>query len=498
MSLFSASHAPTVFASTVAEPPPADALDSLLLDDSAPDDDRPLAELPTIGRIGRYELKHRLGEGGLGCVYAAWDPLLSREIALKVLNLQLTAEDAPAAEALFLQEARAAARLTHRHIVTVYDAGSSDQGLYLVMERLKGRDLRQALAAGWRPTASQAAHVVRRLAEALSVAHAQGVVHCDVKPANIFLAGDSPKLLDFGIARVTRSGGPGGAGGDAPGHWVGGSPAYMAPEVRDGRPADGRSDVYALGVVLQELLAARQAAQEQPPDAAQRRLAAIAARAVAHDPAQRLGSASLLAQALRLWQAQTSPRRRDGLGPRRWWPALLSLAVLGAVLLWPKARPLPVHPAPVAAAAPAAAVAVPVEATQPAALTAGPSPAATPQTADEAPATATRVAQAGPPPRAERRPRRTEPARAPEAVRPAAATPAAAAVQGQLHLAVTPWAEVEIDGAPAGVTPPLSRLMLSEGAHTIVLRNADFPPHQVRVTVSSEQPTVVRHRFGSP
>jgi serine/threonine-protein kinase len=142
---------------------------------------------------------------------------------------------------------------------------------------------------------------------------------------------------------------------------------------------------------------------------------------------------------------------------------------------------------------------VPVVVTQNAARLAEPSPATTAATADPTRGvTGAGAAQASPTVRPDRRPRKAEPTRAPEVARPAPPPPAAPAVQGQVHLAVTPWAEVEIDGAAAGVTPPLSRLTLPEGAHTIVLRNADFPPHQVRITVSSDQPAVVRHRFGSP
>ena len=113
--------------------------------------------LSTIGHIGRYALKYRIGEGGLGTVYAAHDPLLSRLIAIKTLNLEISAEQRPAFNAMFLNEARAAASLSHPNIVTVFDAGVSDDNAYIAMELLKGRDLRQLRLGGWRPTPAQAA-----------------------------------------------------------------------------------------------------------------------------------------------------------------------------------------------------------------------------------------------------------------------------------------------------------------------------------------------------
>ena len=314
------------FAATVAEDPAAadSGTDDIVLDDAPPADDRPFDELPTIGHIGRYALKYRLGEGGLGTVYAALDPLLSRPIAVKMLHVEVAPEHRAALEASFLQEARAAAGLNHPHIVTVHDAGTSEQGLYIAMERLKGADLRQLLQRGWRPAPARAATIVRRVADALAYAHDKGVVHCDVKPANIFMVGrTSPKVLDFGIARVGHS--PGGQPHSA---FAAGSPYYMAPEQLNGGPVDRRCDVYALGAVLYELLSGRKpfsgGTLDDIVDAALHRepvplgelnrklppgLVAIVHRALNKDPAQRFRSARRLSQALRLWSAeQPAPR----------------------------------------------------------------------------------------------------------------------------------------------------------------------------------------------
>ncbi len=294
----------------------------------------------TLSQVGRYTIKGQLGQlgqGGLGQVHEAWDPLLSRTVALKTLHVNLDPNLAPEARAaldtLFLNEARAAAGLNHPHIVTVYDAGVAPQGVYIAMERLQGRDLREALAQGWHPTPVQAAQLVRRVADALAYAHARGVVHCDVKPANIFLDADNrPKVLDFGIARVAHHslGANDLHDTDSP---ILGSPYYLAPEQLEGGVVDARTDIHGLGLVLYELLTGRKAfAIAGVPDghmpermvelitqavlsghvpqahlqlaSVPLELSAIAARAMALYPADRYTHASELAQELRRWAEQ--------------------------------------------------------------------------------------------------------------------------------------------------------------------------------------------------
>ncbi len=218
--------------------------------------------LPSIGHIGRYALKYKIGEGGLGTVFAAHDPLLSRLIAIKTLHVDLPQSDREQFNALFLNEAKAAGSLNHPHIVTMYDAGTSEQGTYIAMELLRGKDLRQLLAMGWKPTPAQSAMIVRRVADALSYAHHKGVIHRDIKPANIFMVGRTqPRVLDFGIARIRQAESL--AQRDDPQsrfqEIVGGSPYYMAPEQVERKPVDRRVDVYALGVVLYELLVFKRA-----------------------------------------------------------------------------------------------------------------------------------------------------------------------------------------------------------------------------------------------
>ncbi len=279
--------------------------------------------LPSIGHIGRYALKYVIGEGGLGTVYAAHDPLLSRLIAIKTLHVDLPEAERAQFDDLVLNEARAAGSLNHPYIVTMYDAGSSEQGTYIAMELLKGKDLRQLLAMGWRPTPAQAAVIVRRVADALSYAHHKGVIHRDIKPANIFMVGRTqPRVLDFGIARVRQVEQL--AQRDDPEsrfqEIVGGSPFYMAPEQALRKPVDRRVDVYALGVVLYELLTATRPfmghSLEEIADAVLRKpvkpahevnpgvpkvLSDIAAKAMQRDPDQRTRSARRLSADLREW-----------------------------------------------------------------------------------------------------------------------------------------------------------------------------------------------------
>lgn len=320
--------------SSSASPDPADRPvpgDTLPLD--AAGQGAPSPNLPTIGHIGRYVLKFKVGQGGLGTVFAAYDPLLSRLIAIKTVTPRGASGERESFNTHFLHEARAAASLSHPHIVTVFDAGVSPQGAYIAMELLKGRDLRQMRHDGLRSTPVQAALIVRRVADALSYAHGKGVIHCDVKPANIYMVSPTqPKVLDFGIARIVRP------DDSEPGKLVGGgSPRYMAPEQLRGDPLDRRCDVYSLGVVLYELLTDRNpyarptlnaivqaVLHHEPPLASQLdpsvppSLAAIVARAMQKDPADRYQSARVFSRDLRRWldsELEGSEGRDTGTDP---------------------------------------------------------------------------------------------------------------------------------------------------------------------------------------
>jgi serine/threonine-protein kinase len=500
----------------------------------------PVEQQPTISHIGRYALKGVLGIGGLGQVHEAWDPLLSRTVAVKTLQFDIAPDSRQPLDDLFLNEARAAAGLSHAHIVTVHDAGLSDHGVYIAMERLQGQDLRQRLGEGWHPTPGQAAQLVRRVADALSYAHARGVVHCDIKPANIFLnKRDKPKVLDFGIARVAHSRVLPQLEG-----MIAGSPHYLAPEQLMGGTVDARTDIHALGVVFYELLTFRKAytgdSVEQittavltnhPAPAHElrsgvpRTLSGVAAKAMARDPAERYATAAEMSADLRRWverhsgqdaladgaegsaPAATSPVSAPAAAARATPPpgrsaglAMIALAgVLAMGVVWLAKR----QPAAAPAAPPVGVVAAPAVA--PAPVPAAPTsisealPAAEP-TASSASADVVAAAPS-PPPVVATRP--AAPARSKATVSPlreprttVAAPAAAPPVLGVLQLAISPWGQVEVDGQPAGTTPPLTRLQLPEGTHSVTVRNEDFPPYSTTVQVSADKPVTVRHRFG--
>ena len=475
---------------------------------------------PVIGHVGRYALKAVLGEGGLGTVYAAWDPLLSRAVAVKTLRLHADTQDLGALDDLILNEARAAARLSHPHIVTVFDAGPSDQGIYIAMEPLRGRDLRHMLHEGWRPSAVEAAQVVRRVADALAYAHGKGVVHCDIKPANIFMVGRrQPKVLDFGIARVAHREAPSVEGPLA------GSPYYLAPEQLRGEAVDRRCDVYALGVVLFELLTGQrpytgqtleqinQAVLNSPTPAARQlnpkvpaSLSAIAARAMARDAGDRYPSARHLSMELRNWLDQPEARAlvESPEAVRRRRLTLLGVGVGAAALValvqtaW---RPWGGDEAP---AAPAAAAAPVPAASSALAASEAASAAATAAAAVDTPASAIATTEAASNPAVAEAPKpkpasstvRDRKARTASPAAPVEASPAAPPPPpGYVQLAISPWGQVEVDGAAVGIAPPLNRLSLPAGSHTITIRNGELPPLVRVVEVSADHPVVIKHRF---
>ena len=201
-------------------------------------------------RIGRYELEKTLGRGAMGVVYLARDPIIDRLVALKTLRVDLDADHVDEFRERFVREARAAGRLNHPGIVTVHDVGEDPETglMYIAMEHVEGRDLKQILATGHIFRPSEAARIAADVAVALDYAHSLGVVHRDVKPANIILTADgTPKITDFGIARLETS------NLTVDGQFIG-TPNFMSPEQITGKGVDGRSDLFSLGVVLFTLL----------------------------------------------------------------------------------------------------------------------------------------------------------------------------------------------------------------------------------------------------
>lgn len=198
----------------------------------------------------RYELLELLGRGGMGVVYRARDRVLDRVVAVKLLPLD-RAQD-PTAVARFEREALAAAALSHRNIVAVFDFGTDEETRFIVMEYLTGQSLAQLVRARGALAVDQAVDAAAQVASALAAAHEAGIVHRDVKPANVMVnAQGHVKVLDFGIARLMT-----GASLTQTATVIGSAP-YLAPELCRGEPADARSDIYALGCVLYELLTGR-------------------------------------------------------------------------------------------------------------------------------------------------------------------------------------------------------------------------------------------------
>jgi serine/threonine-protein kinase len=194
----------------------------------------------------QLQLGPLLGQGGFAAVFRAHDPFLERDVAIKVLDPSLAVT--AAREEQFLHEARTIAAAEHPHIVPLYSAESTGGLLYLVMRLLPGQSLRDRIAVGKLP-AAEAARIALECARALAAAHAVGVVHRDIKPGNILLdANGNATVTDFGIALVTSRPARELLGSTT------GTPLYMSPEQSLGEPVDGRSDVYALGVVLYEML----------------------------------------------------------------------------------------------------------------------------------------------------------------------------------------------------------------------------------------------------
>src|SRR5688572_7264597 len=271
-----------------------------------------------IGRLisARYRLIAPLGEGGMATIWRAVDEQLDREVAVKLLRPQFSSD--PGFAARFKQEARAAGGLSHPSIVSVYDYGTDgdDGDQYIVMELVEGRDLATILRDRGALSTDDSVRIAIAVASALEVAHRKGIVHRDVKPGNILITdGGDVKVTDFGIARAVAE-----ASMTVTGTTLG-SVHYFSPEQARGDEVTGASDVYALGIVLFEMLSGRRPFEgdsaaavalkrlnEDPPTpAAMGRplpagLESIVMRGLAREPAERFPDAGAFAEALRVWR----------------------------------------------------------------------------------------------------------------------------------------------------------------------------------------------------
>ncbi len=325
-------------------------------------------------RLGPYEIEAPLGAGGVGEVYRATDTRLDRSVAVKVLTQKIAAN--PEARERFEREARAVAALSHPHICTLHDIGSQHGTDYLVMELLGGESLAARLERGALPL-DEALSIGIAIADALDAAHRQGIVHRDLKPANVMLTRDGVKLLDFGLAKL-------GAGeqeanaGETPTRTVLtgegtilGTLNYMSPEQLDGKPADARSDVFAFGATLYEMVTGRRAfegagqasiisaiVKDQPPalagvqPLAPTELDRLVETCLAKDPDNRWQTVRDLKRELR-WVARKDSSEAHSVvsgalsAPSRLWFAgsVVAAAIVAAAAGW-TLKPIPAPPVP--------------------------------------------------------------------------------------------------------------------------------------------------------
>src|SRR5437867_7935062 len=303
-----------------------------------------------VESIGKYRVQKIIGRGSMGTVYEALDPVFQRKVALKTVAPRES--DGPELKARFVREAQAAGRLQHRNIVTVYDVGEEKGQPYIAMELVEGFDLerviqeKRPLAVEWK------IDVLRQICEGLAHAHGNGIVHCDIKPANVRVSAEGEvKIVDFGIALLQSS-----TGG---GHHAG-TPHYMAPEQVEGRVVDRRADIFSVGAIAYELLSYRKPFEAESLTAVMSKIAhgavapdgsalpradypglpAVILKAMAKDPAERYQSLEQMRDALEALVRQAAPRllaREREAGPRP--PAAEEAAHLAAEVERARGRP---------------------------------------------------------------------------------------------------------------------------------------------------------------
>jgi Tfp pilus assembly protein PilF len=305
------------------------------------------APLPRV--IGRYEVEGRLGAGGMGVVYRAVDRAMGRAAAVKVLSAELAHD--PVAEARFLREAQTASRLDHPAIAPVYEVGEHDGRLFIAMALCEGETLKARILRGPLPL-GEALGIAAQIAGALAAAHEAGVVHRDVKPANVMIAppraGEPARvrLLDFGIAKLAPGGAAAGAAQLTETGELVGTPAYMSPEhVRGEEEVDHRTDLWALGAILHEMLTGRS------PFAGRGGTYAEVFRVLTDPPASLRDHGVEAPEALQRVLASLLEKRREDRCPS----AREALAALEAIARGEEAAPVPTPPPAVAATPPLAA-----------------------------------------------------------------------------------------------------------------------------------------------
>jgi len=288
----------------------------------------------TLVKAGRYELREEMGRGAMGVVYQGHDPVIGRDVAVKSLHLSEAGTGMSREELVsrFQTEARAAGALTHPNIVMVYDAGEENGVFYITMELVKGRSLQALLDARQSFPLARVLRIMEQVGSALDYAHQRNVIHRDIKPANLMLTeNDTVKITDFGTAKILQF-------GTAQTTHVMGTPSYMSPEQVKGKPVDGRSDIFSLGVILYELSTGEKPFPGQnistviykivnedpiPPrmldSSIPAALSAVITRALAKEPSQRFETCHDMLEALRNYHktAEAEPPAKPSAGNAR-------------------------------------------------------------------------------------------------------------------------------------------------------------------------------------
>lgn len=473
-----------------------------------------------VEKLGRYEITTELGQGAMGVVYQAVDPLLDRTVAIKTINLNLSKDELEDFERRFYREAKSAGRLNHPNIVTIYDVGKTDDVAYMAMEFLQGEELRDVLDASAPLPVDRIADIAAQVADGLAFAHEHGIVHRDIKPTNIMILRNGlAKITDFGIALMPS----------ASRTMVGmvlGSPKYMSPEQVVGQDLDGRSDIFSLGVVLYEMLAGMPPFTGENISAIMYRILNemplapktinpnvpeafnyIIAKALAKHPDERYQTAQEMAHDLRNYEALEVP---DSIYPsgaagklrtleRRVRPRPIEeeTAILSAASVPP--TPLELReaheensdsqniatanaglPQPSKKRIAVMAVAVAAGIFLAASLLwhdngSAPGPdTVTPGVTAGMPTAAPKATPAAP---------RGDTARMP------------AVTEASLMFAVTPWGEIFVDGKSRGVSPPLKELKIPAGKHTIEIKNASFAPYSETLDIKPATTKKIKHKF---
>lgn len=438
--------------------------------------------------IGRYEITSEIGQGAMGVVYRANDPLLERTVAIKTISLELSKDEFEEFEKRFYREASSAGRLNHPNIVTIHDVGNTDNIAYMAMEFLEGEELRDILDAEGMLSLDRIVEITAQVADGLAFAHEHGVVHRDIKPSNIMILKNGvAKITDFGIALIPSA-------SRTIAGMVLGSPKYMSPEQVVGQDLDGRSDIFSLGVVLYEMLTGKspfsgenistimyRILNEMPiapktiipelPEA----FDYIVARALAKHPDERYENATKMAEDLRNYKTLQVPANfyahaddRPRSLERRTKPRQIAdqtvVLATGTLSRHVTPKPRDWKPSVLIIVAGVALLLIGIWVLNRSTL---PSPDKTPAV-DAATVTVTET----PPP-----------------------SEAAPQAEATLVLALTPWGEVFVDGNSAGVSPPLSELKLAPGKHTIEIRNTGFAPYTETVDLKADTSHKIKHKF---